>query len=145
MAKYPVVEMKKVTKIYGTTFKTTALSDLDLVIEEGSLNAVIGQSGSGKSTLLNLIGTLDTPTSGEIYINNVRIDTMSKKELAFLRNQTIGFVFQFHFLLPEFTALENIFLPYNIKDKPVSSDIMKHAEDLIRPHGFGKSQKQQSQ
>ena len=138
MAKYPVVEMKKVTKIYGTTFKTTALSDLDLVIEEGSLNAVIGQSGSGKSTLLNLIGTLDTPTSGEIYINNVRIDTMSKKELAFLRNQTIGFVFQFHFLLPEFTALENILLPYNIKDKPVSSDIMKHAEDLISLTGLEK-------
>lgn len=133
-----VLELKNVNKIYGTVVKTQALSDINLNIEEGSFNSIIGQSGSGKSTLLNIIGTLDQATSGEIYINGILSSKMSKNELANLRNQTIGFIFQFHFLLPEFTAKENILIPYLMNDKVVTPDVDKRAEELIQLMGLAK-------
>ena len=88
--------------------------DLNLTIEKGSFNSIIGQSGSGKSTLLNILGTLDRPTGGEIVINGVNTKSMNPNQLAKLRNETLGFIFQFHYLLPEFTALENVLLPTRI-------------------------------
>jgi len=128
-----LIELKKINKIYGDKIKTHVLHDIDLLFEKSSFNAIIGASGSGKSTLMNIMGTLDEPTSGEIIINGKNTTKMDKKELAFFRNQTIGFVFQFHYLLPEFTTMENVLMPFWIKDGKTKTppEIKKRAEDLI--------------
>ena len=97
-----IVSLNNINKYFGNVVKTQILHDVNLSFEEGTFNSIIGASGSGKSTLLNLIGTLDKPSTGEVYINNRRTDTLKKNELAELRNETIGFIFQFHYLLPEF-------------------------------------------
>ena len=96
-----IITLKNVNKIYGKEIQTQVLYDVNLEIEENSFNSIIGASGSGKSTLLNIIGTLDRPTSGEVLISGIRTDSMKKNQLAVLRNETIGFIFQFHYLLPE--------------------------------------------
>ncbi|MDU5106756.1 MULTISPECIES: ABC transporter ATP-binding protein [unclassified Clostridium] len=126
-----IIKLNNINKFYGTTFKTQVLHDVNLSFEEGTFNSIIGSSGSGKSTLLNIMGTLDKPSTGEIYIDSKRIDTLNKNELAVLRNETIGFIFQFHYLLPEFTALENVLMPYKIKSSKVSKEVLKRAEDLL--------------
>ncbi len=131
-----IIELKNINKTYEKGIKTKVLFDISLDIEEGSFNSIIGQSGSGKSTLLNIIGTLDKPSSGEIYIDGKRTDLMKKNELALLRNVKIGFVFQFHYLLPEFTVLENVLLPYKISNKKVSKDAIKRAEELLELVGL---------
>jgi lipoprotein-releasing system ATP-binding protein len=133
-----VIELKNINKVYGNQIKTQVLFDLDLTIKEGSFNSIIGQSGSGKSTLLNIIGTLDQPTDGEVYINGKRTDQMKKNELAALRNETLGFIFQFHYLLPEFTALENVLMPYRIQYGKVPADILKRAHELMDLVGLEK-------
>ena len=133
-----IITLKNIDKIYGTSIKTQVLNNINLSFEEGSFNAIIGASGSGKSTLLNIIGTLDRPTNGEVYINSKRTDTMKKNELAELRNQSIGFIFQFHYLLPEFTALENVLMPYQIQSAKVSKEQLKRAEDLLDLVGLTK-------
>ncbi|HOZ54517.1 MAG TPA: ABC transporter ATP-binding protein [Clostridia bacterium] len=126
-----IIELKNINKIYGKDLITQVIFDISLNIEEGSFNSIIGQSGSGKSTLLNIIGTLDKPTNGEVYINGKRTDLMKKNELAILRNEVIGFVFQFHYLLPEFTVLENVLIPYKIQNKKITKDVIKRAEELL--------------
>lgn len=126
-----MIELKKVNKIYGKTILTQVLYDIDLAFEAQSFNAIIGASGSGKSTILNIMGTLDQPTSGEVYIGGKRTDSLHKNKLAQLRNQTIGFIFQFHYLLPEFTALENVLMPYLIEKQKPSKEAIKRAEELL--------------
>jgi len=128
-----IVELKKINKIYGekTPNPTQVLFDLSLTFEEGTFNSIIGQSGSGKSTLLNILGTLDKATSGDVLINGKNTQDMKKDELAQLRNETIGFIFQFHYLLPEFTALENVLMPYRISKQSITEDVMKRAHDLL--------------
>ena len=133
-----ILELKKINKIYGTEIKTQVLYDVDLVFEERSFNSIIGQSGSGKSTLLNIIGTLDKPTSGEVIIDGIDASKMSNRKLAELRNRTLGFVFQFHYLLPEFTALENVLMPYRIKSGTVTREIIEEAEEIMRIVGLEK-------
>lgn len=133
-----IINLKDINKIYGTTIKTQVLYDINLSFEEGSFNSIIGASGSGKSTLLNILGTLDKPTSGEVYIDGTRTDTMKKNKLADLRNQTIGFIFQFHYLLPEFTALENVLMPYNIQHSKPSKETIERAEELLDMVGLTK-------
>lgn len=134
-----ILELKNINKIYGNgEFKTQVLYDVNLNIEKGSFNSIIGESGSGKSTLLNIIGTLDKPTSGEVHINNIRTDSMKRAELADLRNQTLGFIFQFHYLLPEFTAFENILIPYLMKNSKPSKEIVERANELIELVGLTK-------
>ena len=134
-----MIELKKITKYYGSgAFKTQVLLDLDLQVEDGSFTSIIGQSGSGKSTLLNIVGTLDQPTDGEIYINGKRTDRMNKKELAILRNETLGFIFQFHYLLPEFTALENVLMPYRIRHGQVSRKELARADEIMDLVGLSK-------
>ena len=123
-----IISLNNINKFYGTTFKTQVLHDVNLSFEEGTFNSIIGSSGSGKSTLLNIMGTLDKPSTGEIYIDSKRIDTLNKNELAVLRNETIGFIFQFHYLLPEFTALENVLMPYKIKSSKVPKEVLKRSE-----------------
>ncbi len=131
-----MLELKGINKIYGDDIKTQVLYDIDLTFEQGSFNSIIGQSGSGKSTLLNIIGTLDKPTSGELVIDGKKVKNMSNNQLAALRNDTIGFVFQFHYLLPEFTALENVLMPYEIKYGKVSKEIKTKAEDYMKLVGL---------
>lgn len=135
-----IMELKHITKVYGTKIKTQVLFGIDLAFEEGSFNSIIGQSGSGKSTLLNILGTLDRPTEGEIIIDNVNTKTMKSQELASLRNRTMGFIFQFHYLLPEFTALENVLMPYQISKKPVTEEIKARATSLLKLVGLEKYQ-----
>ena len=131
-----IIELKEVRKVYGTVIKTEVLHGINPTFEEGSFNSIVGQSGSGKSTLMNIMGTLDLPTSGEITINGKRTDTMSKNELAAVRNETIGFIFQFHYLLPEFTAFENILMPYKIKSIRPSREVIERAKELMEVVGI---------
>jgi len=133
-----VLELKNVNKIYGTTVKTQVLYDINIGFEKGSFNSIIGQSGSGKSTLLNIVGTLDNPTSGEVIINGINCAKLSKNKLAQLRNQSIGFVFQFHYLLPEFTALENVLMPYLIGHSVAPSDVKEKAREYMKLVGLEK-------
>lgn len=133
-----LIELSKINKIYGNQVKTQVLFDLNLSIEAHSFNGIIGASGSGKSTLLNIVGTLDQPTSGQVVINGVRTDTMGRNALARLRNETIGFIFQFHYLLPEFTALENVLMPYFIKNKGIDKAMTARANELMELVGLSK-------
>ncbi len=128
-----IVELSKINKIYGekTKFPTQVLFDIDLAFETGSFNSIIGQSGSGKSTLLNILGTLDYPSSGKVFIGGEETSQLSRTALAKLRNNTIGFIFQFHYLLPEFTALENVLMPYRISKQPLTQEAMAKAEELL--------------
>lgn len=131
-----ILELKNVNKIYGQEIKNQVLYDINLSFEAGSFNSIIGQSGSGKSTLLNIIGTLDKATSGDVLIEGNSIHKMKANQLADYRNKTIGFVFQFHYLLPEFTALENVLMPYRIQNGKVSREIIKKAEDTLKLVGL---------
>lgn len=133
-----ILILKNINKIYGTSVKTQVLFDVNLSFPEQSFNSIIGQSGSGKSTLLNIIGTLDKPTTGEIYIAGKRTDGMTSGQLAALRNETIGFIFQFHYLLPEFTAFENVLMPYLIKYNKASKEIVERANELLDLVGLEK-------
>lgn len=133
-----IISLNDVSKVYGTVIKTKVLKDVTISFEEGTFNSIIGASGSGKSTLLNIMGTLDKPTTGEIYINGVRTDTMKKNELSELRNKTIGFIFQFHYLLPEFTVLENVMMPYMIGNSRPSREIVERANELLELVGLSK-------
>ena len=103
--------MLKATNITRNYNGLQVLKGVDIMVNKGEIVSIVGSSGAGKSTLLHILGSLDKANSGEIWINNERIDTLKEKELAKFRNQHIGFVFQFHHLLPEFTALENVCIP----------------------------------
>lgn len=131
-----IIKLNNITKVYGKEIKTKVLKGINLGIENGSFNAIIGQSGSGKSTLLNIMGTLDKPTQGDVIINGENIRGLSKDKLATLRNKEIGFVFQFHHLLPEFTAIENVMMPALIEGKLSSKDAEKRAEFLLEKVGL---------
>lgn len=133
-----IIQLEEISKIYGEKIKTQVLFDLNLAFEENSFNSIIGASGSGKSTLLNIVGTLDKPTSGRVFIDGSRTDTLSKEDLAVLRNKTIGFIFQFHYLLPEFTARENVLIPYRIGNFKVPKEIEEWADELLDLVGLTK-------
>jgi len=106
-----IIEIRNLTRIYGDGAEVRALDGVNLDIERGEFLAIIGPSGSGKSTLLNQIGILDTPTSGTILLDGVDITKASEKERSRLRNRKLGFIFQYHHLLPDFNALENVMMP----------------------------------
>lgn len=133
-----ILELKNITKFYGDKIKTQVLFGLDLSFERGSFNSIIGQSGSGKSTLLNILGTLDRPTDGDIIINGKNTKSLNANALSQLRNENLGFIFQFHYLLPEFTALENILMPVRILGKKIDKEVMARAEELIELVGLTK-------
>ncbi len=133
-----VIVLEKINKIYGGTVPTQVLHDINLDFAPSTFNGIIGQSGSGKSTLMNIIGTLDRPTSGTIQINGRRTDNMTANQLADLRNETIGFIFQFHYLLPEFTALENVLMPHLIKYGSANKEVRARANELMELVGLEK-------
>jgi len=131
-----VVELQSVDKVYRGVIDTQVLFGINLSFEEGSFNSIIGESGSGKSTLLNIIGTLDKPTRGEVFIDGNRTNGLSRGKLAELRNRTTGFVFQFHYLLPEFTARENVLMPSVISGKEPAELLADRADELFEMLGI---------
>lgn len=122
-----MIQAKQIKKAYE---QLEVLRGVDLNIAKGEVISIVGKSGAGKSTLLHILGTLDTPDSGELFINNINVKNLNAKELAKFRNENIGFVFQFHHLLPEFTALENICMPAFIKGTS-KKEAEKRATELL--------------
>ena len=106
------------------------LKGVDLQIKAGELVAIVGASGAGKSTLLHILGTLDKPDAGEIFLDGEALHQLKASQLSAFRNRSIGFVFQFHHLLPEFTALENVCIPGFIANKP-KKEVEKRAKELL--------------
>ena len=110
-----MIEVKNIRKSFGTL---EVLKGVDLTVEKGEIVSIIGKSGAGKTTLLQIIGTLDKPDAGNVVIDGVDVFALKEKELADFRNRHIGFIFQFHQLLPEFNALENVMMPAMIARVP---------------------------
>ncbi|MGQ8337974.1 ABC transporter ATP-binding protein [Sunxiuqinia sp. A32] len=133
-----MLEVKNIYKSFlsGSGEKRTILDDLKFSIKSGEKVAIVGPSGSGKTTLLNLIGTLDRPDSGEILIDDQPVFNKNEKELSAFRNQSIGFVFQLHHLLPQLSLLDNILVPILANKKKVDDDDLAHANQLIRSLGL---------
>lgn len=122
-----MIQTEGITKSFGSL---QVLKGIDLTINQGEVVAIVGPSGAGKTTLLQIIGTLDTPDTGRLIINGTETGRLKDKELAAFRNKNIGFVFQFHQLLPEFTALENVMIPALIaKEKPAVAE--KRAREML--------------
>lgn len=109
---FMILEAKNIHKNYG---KLHILKGISLSVKKGEVVSIVGASGAGKSTLLHILGALDRADQGEVWINSKRIDHLSQRQMSAFRNEHIGFVFQFHHLLPEFTALENVCIPAYIK------------------------------
>jgi lipoprotein-releasing system ATP-binding protein len=127
--------MIKLTGIHKSFGQLEVLKGIDLHIKEGEFVSIVGASGAGKTTLLQIIGTLDTDNEGEIVINGVNIKKLSDKELSAFRNKQLGFVFQFHQLLPEFTALENVCMPGLIARRN-SKEVEEKAKELLTKLGL---------
>lgn len=127
-----MIDIKGITKSFGNL---QVLKGIDLHINRGEVVSIVGPSGAGKTTLLQIIGTLDKPDSGSVCIDGVDVSTLGKKKLSDFRNQHIGFVFQFHQLLPEFTAIENIMIPAFIAGKS-KGEAKKRAQELLEFMGL---------
>jgi lipoprotein-releasing system ATP-binding protein len=132
-----LLSAKNITKIYGSGANAiTVLRDVALSVEPGEMTGIIGASGSGKTTLLQILGTLDRPTEGELFFNNQPLRGKSPKELAEFRNESVGFIFQFHHLLPDFSALENVMMPALIAGQQ-RKDTMLPAKELLEQVELG--------
>tara|TARA_B100001013_G_scaffold143889_1_gene85014 strand:- start:193 stop:867 length:675 start_codon:yes stop_codon:yes gene_type:complete len=129
-----ILTAKNLSKSYRNgTKELSVFSNVSIEVERGDLITIMGPSGAGKSTLLNILGTLDRSDSGILILDNQNIDTLNNNQLAHLRNSLLGFVFQFHHLLPEFTAFENVLLPNQIAGK---KDNIQKAEELLNYIGL---------
>ncbi|MDF1674060.1 MAG: ATP-binding cassette domain-containing protein, partial [Vicingaceae bacterium] len=126
-----MIKAKNIQKSYGDL---QVLKGVDVQINKGEVVSIVGASGAGKSTLLQIIGTLDKPDTGEVLINEVNTSVLKDKELSLFRNKNIGFVFQFHHLLPEFTAIENVCIPAFIH-KTNKAAAEKRAMELLASLG----------
>lgn len=113
------------------------LNDINFALDKAETSAIIGSSGSGKTTLLNILGGLDKPTSGQVLLNDVDVHKLNERERSAVRNEHFGFIYQFHHLLPEFTALENVAMPLLIKGDSVEQAKQK-AEKVLGDVGLGK-------
>ncbi|MFC0513650.1 ABC transporter ATP-binding protein [Mucilaginibacter angelicae] len=122
-----MLKAKSIHKSYG---QLQILKGVDLEVQKGEIVTIVGASGAGKSSLLNILGTLDRPDSGELHINDIELNKLSNKNLSDFRNRQIGFIFQFHHLLAEFSALENVCIPAFIAGKS-KSDAEKKAAELL--------------
>jgi lipoprotein-releasing system ATP-binding protein len=134
-----ILSAKKIVKDYPIpgADPLRVLKGIDLEIHSGEILAIVGESGAGKSTLLHILGALDRPTQGKVSIGNVDVSEMNDSEIARFRNRHIGFVFQFHHLLPEFTALENVAMPGLIR-RADSQAVFKKAKSLLEDVGLSK-------
>jgi len=132
----PLIRATGLSKAYGDGRRIDVLIDLDLEVAAGETVAIVGQSGVGKSTLLHILGTLDRPTSGKVLFDGVDILAMSEREQATFRNREVGFIFQFHHLLPDFTALENVMMPALIRGvSPAEAE--GRAQTMLERVGLG--------
>ena len=132
-----VIHCEALGKTYAEgTLYTPVFDGLDLIVHAGETVAILGASGAGKSTLLHLLGGLDTPTAGEVYVAGQKMSTLSDAARGRLRNRALGFVYQFHHLLPEFTALENVMLPVLLNGTSVA-EASKRARTLLESVGLG--------
>ncbi|OQP64975.1 lipoprotein ABC transporter ATP-binding protein [Niastella vici] len=122
-----------IQKYYGQLW---VLKGVDLQIKQGEIASIVGPSGSGKSTLLHILGTLDKPDKGDVVVGNQRLNFLSEKQMAAFRNRHVGFVFQFHHLLPEFTALENVCIPGWMAGRR-KKEVEENAVELLRMLGLG--------
>jgi lipoprotein-releasing system ATP-binding protein len=122
-----MIEVRQITRSFG---ELQVLKGIDVTIKKGEIITIVGPSGAGKTTLLQIIGTLLKPSSGSVIINNTAVETLKEKQLARFRNKHIGFVFQFHHLLPEFTAFENVCIPGFIARLP-KKDIETRATEIL--------------
>jgi lipoprotein-releasing system ATP-binding protein len=129
-----MLKAKDIHKHYG---QLEVLKGVELELNKGEIVSIVGPSGSGKSTLLHILGTLDRPDKGEITISDNRINSLSDKQLAVFRNNNVGFVFQFHHLLPEFTAIENVSIPGWINGRK-KKEVADRAKSLLESLGLGK-------
>ncbi len=136
-ATVPLIEARAVTRILPGIVPTTLVHDVSLHIDANEFVAITGPSGSGKSSLLYLLGLLDLPTSGEVLIRGVATSRMSETERARTRLATLGFVFQFHFLLPEFTVLDNVMLPMRALGLLAPDAMRARAKDVLASLGLG--------
>ncbi|MEE1069971.1 MAG: ABC transporter ATP-binding protein [Paludibacteraceae bacterium] len=127
-----MIEVKDIHKSFGTL---EVLKGVNLRVKQGEIVAIVGKSGAGKTTLLQLIGTLDRPTNGQVLIDGTDVFTLNDTQLAAFRNKHIGFIFQFHQLLPEFTALENVCIPAMIAREKVA-DYQPRAKQLLTDLGL---------
>jgi lipoprotein-releasing system ATP-binding protein len=127
--------MIRAKNIHKSFKELEILKGVDLEIREGEIVSIVGSSGAGKTTLLTILGTLDRPSLGEVWIGNDMVFNLNERKLAAFRNQNIGFVFQFHQLLPEFTAVENICIPALIANKS-RKETEKKAEELMNIFGL---------
>lgn len=128
-----MIEVKDIWKSFGDL---QVLKGVNLKVEKGEIVAIVGKSGAGKTTLLQIIGTLDRPTKGRVLIEGTDVFTLKDKDLAAFRNKHIGFIFQFHQLLPEFTALENVCIPAMIARKK-ESEYLPRATQILQNLGLG--------
>lgn len=129
-----VVKIENLSKSYGKgNTKVDALKDINLTIKQGEFVAIVGASGSGKSTLLHLLGGVDKPSNGKVYVDGVDIYNLSEKELAIFRRRKVGFIFQFYNLVPVLTAEENMLLPLLLDTKKANKD---HFQELINILGL---------
>src|SRR5512147_2317885 len=136
-ATMPLIEARKVTRILPGIVPTTLVQGVDLTVGDNEFVAITGPSGSGKSSLLYLLGLLDLPTTGEVLIRGRATAHMDEEERAFTRLSLLGFVFQFHFLLPEFTVLDNVMLPMRAIGRLSLDDMRARASDLLGSLGLG--------
>ena len=127
-----MIEIQGITKSFG---ELQVLKGIDLIINKGEVVSIVGPSGAGKTTLLQIMGTLDKADAGTVVINGVEVGKLKEKELSAFRNKQIGFVFQFHQLLPEFTALENVMIPALIAGTS-SGEAMRRAKDTLEMMGL---------
>ena len=127
-----MIEIQGITKSFG---ELQVLKGIDLIINKGEVVSIVGPSGAGKTTLLQIMGTLDKADAGSVMINGVEVGKLKEKELSAFRNKQIGFVFQFHQLLPEFTALENVMIPALIGGMS-SSEAMRKAKETLGMMGL---------
>ena len=132
------IELKNISKAYSSPIgpETPVLNGIDLSVRKGEAIAVVGPSGSGKSTLLNIIGTLDNPTEGSLLINGLNPCEMNDEAKAKLRNTDIGFIFQLHHLLPQFTVLDNVLLPVLAQQSSADGEIQERAHTLLERTGI---------
>ncbi|RPH37986.1 MAG: ATP-binding cassette domain-containing protein, partial [Desulfobulbaceae bacterium] len=127
----PLFQATGISKTFPVgTERLTVLSDINLAIEPGEMTAIVGASGSGKSTLLKILGTLESPTTGELFFQGESLIKQNDRELAGFRNRSLGFIFQFHHLMPEFTALENVMMPALIAGRS-KKDMEQSAQKLL--------------
>lgn len=133
-----ILKLENIEKKYsGSVEELHIINNLSFSVEEGEFISILGRSGSGKSTLLNIMGLLDRVDSGKIFIGGQEVDKLSEEERDKIKNQMIGFVFQFHYLLPEFTALENVMLPALLNNFDKKLEIEKRAKELLEKVGLG--------